>query len=41
MVPFVFLKDDYLAGKDEIEKNLMSQLEQGEGLGTAFGKNKK
>lgn len=31
-VPFIFLKDSYMAGKEEIEKNLMLLLEQGHGL---------
>lgn len=32
-VPFLFLKDTYLAGREEIEKNLILLLEQGHGLG--------
>ena len=30
MVPFVFLKDTYLAGQESIEENLQKMLEGGE-----------
>ena len=32
MVPIVFLKDGYLAGKQEIETNLLQFLEEGKGF---------
>ena len=32
MVPFVFLKDTYLAGQESIEGNLQKMLEGGEGF---------
>lgn len=33
MVPFVFLEDGYLAGKEQIEEKLLDSLKEGQGFG--------